>query len=140
MLALNVVYVVGFIYQLVQKKSKNKEKNLLLKWKGGFAWPLIIAWVGAFFFFYTNEVNPIGNYTVFGAAYYLANGTAEQFYDEYEQRLEILKDDSIKDVVFEPYKARPWFLINKDIGTDPSDEENVFLAKYYNKNSVCVKE
>ncbi|MCQ2525931.1 MAG: DUF6056 family protein [Lachnospiraceae bacterium] len=140
MLVLNVVYVVGFIYQLVQKKSKNKEKNLLLKWKGGFAWPLIIAWVGAFFFFYTNEVNPIGNYTVFGATYYLANGTAEQFYDEYEQRLEILKDDSIKDVVFEPYKARPWFLINKDIGTNPSDEENVFLAEYYNKNSVCVKE
>jgi len=140
LLVINVVYVLGVIYGFVVSKSKDKEKNILLKWQGRCVWPLIIIWVGAFFFFYTNEVDPIGNYTVFGAVYYLSTGQAQEFHSEYEERLAMLKDDSIKDVVLEPYTVRPWFLINVDISADPNDEINVFIARYYGKNTVVLKE
>lgn len=139
-LVANEVYVIGFAYQLIRKKSKNAEKNILLKWKSGVAWPLIILWVGAYFFFYTNEVDPIGSYSVFGAHYYLTTGQAEEFYEQYKERVEILNNDSITDVVFEPYTVRPWFLINMDISTDAGAEPNVALAQYYGKNSVRISD
>lgn len=140
LLVVNAIYAIGFVYQVVKNKSKNADKNILLKWKGGLAWPLIVLWVGAYFFFYTNEIDPIGNYSVFGACYYLKTGQAKQFYEEYEARLEILKDNSITNVEFEPYTVKPWFLINKDVSTDATDEQNVFMAAYYGKESIRLKE
>lgn len=138
LLVVNVVYIMGVVYQLVKKLSKSENKNLLLKWRGGLAWPLIVVWVGAFFFFYTHEVDPIGNYSVFGAVYYLTTGQAEEFYSEYKERLAILENDSVKDVVFEPYSVQPWFLINKDLSENAGEEQNVFTASYYGKDSIRV--
>jgi len=140
LLVANEVYVLGFIFQTVKKNTKDADKNLLTRWKGGMVWPLIILWVGAYFFFYTNEIDPIGNYSVFGACYYLFNGEAKQFHDQYEERLEVLKNSEETDIVFEPYAVKPWFLINSDISSDAGEEPNAAIAKYYGKNSVRIRE
>ena len=146
LLIVNEVYVLGFIFQLIKGVADQKAEagrktvNPLAKWKGGMVWPVIIVWMAAFFFFYTNEIDPIGSYSVFGACYYIFEGQAAEFHEQYEKRIEVLKNSDETDIVFEPYTVRPWFLINSDISTDPEAEQNVAMAKYYGKNSVRLKE
>lgn len=66
----------------------------------------------------------------------LATGEAAAYEQEYQERLKILEDDSVKDVVFEPYEHRPEMLYVGDISGDVNEPTNVRVALYFHKNSV----
>ena len=80
----------------------------------------------------------IGQFSSYGAFYYLKSGEAKLFHTEYEGRVAQLKTPE-SDIVFRPYSIRPWFLIWTDLSSDPSAPENMELAYYYGKTSVRLE-
>ena len=68
----------------------------------------------------------------------LANGSAKTFYEESVERLEVLKDDSVTDVVLKQHTVRPELLAFDDVTKDPGDWINTSMANYYGKNSVVL--
>jgi len=69
----------------------------------------------------------------------LASGEARAYEREYQQRLEILEDESVTDVVFRPYEHQPDMLYVGDIPADEKDPTSVKIAQYFHKNSVRVE-
>lgn len=65
---------------------------------------------------------------------------AQTYYAEYQERLSILKDESVKTVYFEPYTYRPYLLFFGDITDDPDDWVNRSMAAYYGKDFVTLIE
>ena len=82
--------------------------------------------------------NQAGNYSSFGAYYYVHTGEAYNFYQEYLERVEILKSSEMN-VVLEPYHYRPWLLCMGDLSDDPNNEANRSLANWYGKASVVAE-
>lgn len=69
----------------------------------------------------------------------LRDGTAAQYYQEYQERLAVLEDDSIKDVVFEPYTYHPYALFFEDFQKH-HNWINEDAAQIYNKSTISIKE
>lgn len=90
-------------------------------------------------FIFSQAPNQAGCYSSYGAYYYVHTGEAYNFYQEYLGRLEVLKGDE-KDVVFAPYRYKPWLLCMGDLYEDPDREENRAVAAWYDKDSVVVRE
>lgn len=67
-------------------------------------------------------------------------GWAQQYAAEWKARLEVLHDDSVKDVVFEPLSVYPEMILYTDL-----QDENGYIwvnsacAEYYDKASITVK-
>lgn len=77
--------------------------------------------------------------TTFGKAVtLLASGEAAAYEQEYQQRLRILEDEEVRDVVFQPYKNQPEMLYVGDFHSDPQHDTNQKAAQYFHKNSICV--
>ena len=68
----------------------------------------------------------------------LRTGEAKLYFQEHQERLTVLEDDTIKDVYFEPYTSAPYLLFFGDITDDPDDWVNRGLAAFYNKNTVTL--
>ena len=68
----------------------------------------------------------------------LGNGEASAYEAEYKERLKVLQDDTVRDVVFTPYEYQPTMLYVGDFTEDITNENNVEIAKYFNKNSIKV--
>lgn len=68
----------------------------------------------------------------------LASGEGIQYEKEYKERLAILEDDTITDVVLKPYTVQPKMLYVGDFTDDIYNENNVQIARYFGKNSVMV--
>lgn len=75
-------------------------------------------------------------YTMTSAARDLFNGSALIYNNECKERLAVLEDDSVSDVVFEDFSCKPELLYFSDITTDAEDWCNRAVARYYEKNSV----
>lgn len=82
--------------------------------------------------------NPIGGFTSWGAYYYIHTGEAYNFYSEYQERLKLLRSDEA-DVVFEPYRYKPWMLCLGEISPDSNAEENRAMAEWYGKHSIMLR-
>lgn len=65
---------------------------------------------------------------------------AQTYYEEYQERLAILEDDSIKAVYFEPYTCPPYLLFFGDITKDPDNWVNLTMSSYYDKDLVMLIE
>lgn len=68
----------------------------------------------------------------------LRQGTAAIYYQEYLNRLELLNDSEIQDVVLAPYSRTAYLLFFTDF-RGAEDWENVAAAEYYNKKSITVQ-
>ncbi len=68
----------------------------------------------------------------------LASGEAKAYEQEYQERLRILEDDTITDVVLEPYQNQPDMLYVGDLTGDAQDDTNQKAAQYFGKNTVRV--
>lgn len=77
--------------------------------------------------------------TSVSAYYSLRSGEAETFYNEWQERLAVLEDETITDPVFEPFSQKPYLLYMADLSEDSNHYVNRSLAEYYNKNSVRLK-
>lgn len=68
----------------------------------------------------------------------LRRGEAQTYYAEYQERLAVLEDDSVKDVRFKPYTYYPYLLYFGDITDNAEDWVNYSVASYYGKDSVIL--
>lgn len=73
----------------------------------------------------------IGAVSSFGAYYYIHSGEADAFHDEFLERVRIIETSDRGEVVVPEYAYKPWFLINRDISGDPSQEENRMMSQYF---------
>lgn len=69
----------------------------------------------------------------------LVNGEAVAYEEEYQERLQVLEEDRLRDVEFAPYEHQPEMLYVGDFNEDPKDETNQKAAEYFQKDSICVK-
>lgn len=69
----------------------------------------------------------------------LASGEARAYDLEYRQRIAVLEDDSVKEVVLPPFENQPDMLFVGDISDDPASSANQKMAQYYRKESVIVE-
>lgn len=69
----------------------------------------------------------------------LASGEAAAYEREYRDRLRILEDDMVQDVVFLPYENRPDMLYVGDFAGDAQDATNRKVAQYFHKRTVRVE-
>lgn len=77
-------------------------------------------------------------YTSSSALWELLQGEASTYYDTAAERLELLNDESLQDVVLPRYSVKPWILYFNDVATDPADWRNVAVSNYYQKSSVIL--
>ena len=84
------------------------------------------------------EKNQAGNYSSYGAYYYIHTGEADAYHSEYLARVETIKNGGDK-VVVNAYYFRPWFLRVGDLSEDASREENQAMAMWYNKEAIYCK-
>lgn len=131
LLILNEVYFLGWLSGCLEKRKKGFG-SLPCWW----FYPILGAVMLAIF---SVSPNQAGNYSSFGAYYYVHTGEAYNFYQEYLKRVEILKS-SEPDVVLSPYHYRPWLLCMGDLSDDPDNEANRAVANWYGKSSVVVKD
>lgn len=71
-----------------------------------------------------------------GAVSSLRSGEAAEYHACAQRRFELLKDESVKAAVLEPFPCRPYMLWFDDITQDPADWRNQDMSTYYGKDSV----
>ncbi|MBD5550385.1 MAG: hypothetical protein HDQ96_04300 [Lachnospiraceae bacterium] len=131
LLVINEVYWIGWTRRLLEKKGRKFTDRGCPWW----FYVLIGIFILVVFRFSPNQA---GWYSSWGAYYYIHSGEAYNFHCEYQERLEILRSDE-KNIVFEPYRFKPWMLCLGDLSEDPSSEENQSMASWYGKESLAVK-
>ncbi|MDE7251946.1 MAG: hypothetical protein K2O32_03265 [Acetatifactor sp.] len=129
LLILNVVYWCGWLCRL----RKSADEGRMWHW---WFYPLIL---GAALLVFVTEPNQAGSFSSYGAYYYIHTGEAYNFYQEYLERVELLKSDK-KVIELTPYHWRPWFLCMPDLSDDPKNESNRALAAWYQKDEIICRE
>jgi len=77
--------------------------------------------------------------TVGKAVGLLVSGEAAAYEREYQERMRILEDETIRDVVFSPYENQPEMLYVGDFAQEAEDETNRKAAQYFHKDSLRVQ-
>lgn len=129
LLVLNLVYWCGWIARHMHRAGQGR----MCRW-----WCYLLA-AGASVLIFHAEPNQAGSFSSYGAWYYIHSGEAYNFYQEYLNRLAVLKSDE-ETVVVEPYVWKPWFLCSWDLSDNPDDESNMALASWYDKEAVICRE
>ncbi len=141
MLVLTIVYFARWIWQMVRDSEVGqKEPSQVAQERFSMVSSTLVAVIALFLMFGSLlcvYANP-HYYSVTSAIADIVSGDASTYLDEKLQRLEILEDESIRDVVFEPHSTRPELLFQSDIYTDATLWENGVVATYYKKDTVRV--
>lgn len=132
LLILNEVYWLGYLCRKLEKRGKGTFSGLCCWW----FYPVVGA---AMLLIFAAASNQAGNYSAYGAYYYIHTGEAYNFYHEYLARVEQLKGEE-PDVAVKPYGFQPWFLCMGDWAEDPDNEVNRAVANWYGKDSVYVEQ
>lgn len=66
-------------------------------------------------------------------------GEGKQYDLEYRERLAVLEDETVTDVVFAPYTVEPELVFIADGTEDPSFVNNREWADFYGKNSLVIR-
>lgn len=137
LLFLNEVYWCGWLKQVLQTKPEHKAAKRLLAADGGAVWWYYAVIGVVCLVIFSVSPNQAGHYSAYGAYYYVHTGEANNFHEQYLERVESLSGDE-RDVVLPAYRYQPWFLYMGDITGDPTDERNQALAMWYDKDSVTL--
>lgn len=70
----------------------------------------------------------------------LRHGEAQQYYQEYQERLEILEDNTAQEVQLKSFTLKPYVLFFDDIETDKENWKNTAMAKYYGKTVIYLED
>ncbi len=68
----------------------------------------------------------------------LATGEAKAYELEYRERLRLLEDENVTDIVLKPFIYKPDMLYVGDLSADSEEPTNQKVAQYFGKNSVAV--
>ena len=123
-------YLIGYVNQLVRRKGMNIKRQQSFK--------IILSALAVLLLMVQIVTGKVQESTVFRAIRVLEGGEAVAYEKEYEERLEVLRDASIQDVVFQPYVNQPDMIYVGDFTGDPLNENNIRIAQYWGKNSIRV--
>ena len=126
-------YILGWFYHWIKQKEMN------VKWekvRTMFEKPISKWILGVFTLLLF--ITGIKTTTTVKAIQILASGEAKAYEEEYQERLKVLEDDSIKDVVFSSYKNQPDMLYVGDFSSDPNEMSNQKAAEYFGKSSLKI--
>lgn len=134
----NVFYWIGFLTKRLNFFDDSSKKTHSIPFG-----TIITSGIAFLVIFYVSFYKVYGySMTPFSAYRSLKQGEAVGYYQQWQNRLEILQDDSIKECEFEPYSLAPYTLFFQDLTTDPvawqSPAEG--MALYYGKTSIKLKE
>ncbi len=135
----NYYYLLGYFYRWCQcriawkENSGDNSKGLKRYTPGFLAAGLMIFLLGAQI--YSGELAQCSSVQ---AIRVLANGEAAAYEQEYKERLSVLEDDGVRDVVFTPYEHQPAMIYVGDFTADVTNENNVEIAKYFHKDTIKV--
>lgn len=148
LLVLNEVYLLGWLVQRVEQAQNaedpqravfvRKIMRLLAKCGGDAApWWYYAAVCAALAVTFAVSPSQATDYSSYMTYYFVHTGEAYNYYQEYLERVEILKSDET-DIVFEPYHYTPYPICCGDLSDDPKQEENRAVSDWYGKNSVRI--
>lgn len=126
-------YWIGFIVrklQMRQNDPENKKAPGKLKLARYLAMAILL--FGIFFTGLWQETSAIKAIQV------LTDGEAAAYAAEYEDRLLLLKDPEVTDVVLTPFTHQPALIYTGDLPGDPTDPTSERTARYFGKNSLYV--
>ena len=127
-LVLSEIYFIGWL------RNKLKEPREAI----GFVWlyAFCVAVLGVSF-----AVSPLERiqYSPYGAYYYVHTGEAAAYHDGFMTMVEDIKSQG-PDVLVDKNVFKPAYLYAGELSDDPTYQPNVFVAEWYGKNSVAVKE
>lgn len=122
-------YLLGYFYDLFKRKGKTLNLKFI---------PQVISVLFVFLFVMQIASGKMAECTTLRAFRVLQSGEAEEYQQEYRERLEVLRDDAIQDVVFQPYEHQPDLLYVGDFTGDVQNPNNVRIARYWGKNTIIV--
>lgn len=120
------VRVWGEKYEVVEKVREKESFSLLLPgWCFGIALICysMIFWGGVT----VTSVSAINS---------LRTGEAQQYYQDWQERLEILEDDTVQDAYLHPFTVKPYLLFFEDITSNKDNWVNTVMADYYGKTTI----
>lgn len=79
-------------------------------------------------------------YTGISALRSLVNGDASVYYAEAMERHELYTDETMTEVIVEPFSARPALFDFEDLTPDDGNWLNLAVSRYYHKDSVKLRE
>ncbi len=130
LLFINLFYLLGWICKKMQKQVR------IIGIKC--TWSFCVTMAAIMLVIFAVEPNKGGIYTSYCAYYFVHTGEANNYYNEYLNRVAICEGED-KDVVVSPYVYKPWLLCLGDLSEDPEYEPNRFMAAYFGKDSIVCK-
>ena len=117
-------------YDVVEKvREKKPASRLLLGWiLGGAALCYTLVFYGGI------KLSSVS------ALLSLRHGEAQQYYQEHQERLNILQDDTMQEVYLKSFTQKPFVLFFDDIVADKDNWINTAVANYYGKTAVYLEE
>jgi hypothetical protein len=124
----NEIYFLGWLNKKL--KRSGRIPHYILFYAAGAVSILVV---------FKTVVQPIDAFSSFGAYYYVKSGEAPTFYEEYQERVETIKSsEPVVELV--PYSWIPSFLHGgQDFSHDSWASQNRFLARWYGKEAVIVR-
>ena len=146
MMVLVIFYITVWARQSLSETISNPietSSNLILDNKSNFSQNLSAIIVMCLLFLAFGSVLSMytthNYYSASSAVSGIVSGHASTYLAENEERLAILKDESITDAVLKPYSDRPEILAFDDITDDKDYWINRVMARYYGKDSVVLE-
>ena len=130
LLFINLFYILGWICKRVQKRDWFARIKV--------TWSFCITMAVVMLVIFALEPNKGGIYSSYCAYYFVHTGEANNYYNEYLNRVAVCEGEE-KDVVVSPYVYKPWLLCLGDLSEDPEYEPNRFMAAYFGKDSIVCK-
>lgn len=127
-------YLLGFLYRCWEQSDHSSHMDERIKRLGQLS--IVVVW--GLFILMQILSGRVLECTSVKALHSLYNGEAVAYEEEYRERLQVLEDDTIQDVVFTPYKHQPDMLYVGDFPGDTEDPTNIKVAEFFGKASVMV--
>ena len=127
LLTINIYYWIGFLSQKITFKLSDHFF---------FRYTIFEAFI-VFLLLLSIKILPSSIYNISSYAAYvsLRSGEAQQYHQEYLQRLQIFQSDSLSVTVNE-FSVKPYLLFFDDITEDPENWKNIAVAQWYQKENV----
>lgn len=123
-------YLLGYLYRKLGSVLENRAVSKRIT---------VISWVMVLgLLLYQGWSGNILNCTTVKAVRELVSGEARAYGQEYQERLALLQDDAVTDVILQPFEHTPDMLYVGDLLDDPEAPENQKTAQFYGKKSVIV--
>lgn len=128
LIVVNLIYLYGWYWMKYGCEKKMEDRELQI-------WHIAGTLGAAFCLLIVAGVTP-ERFTSVSAALSLAEGEAEAYWNQEEERLEILRDSSIQDAELKEFTRKPELLFYEDIEPEADNWKNVRMSGYYGKNTV----